>query len=242
MADLETRLRGLGARIDFPPTPDVAAAVRPRLDASGTRTARRRRRIAAIAFAAAVLAVVGVLAVPQARTAVLDWLGLGGVQIVRVGELPDLAPARPLELGEPVTLREARRRFRPSRLVEPGTLGVPDEVYFRSEPPGGQVAYLYGSRSSVRLVLTQFRGDSHPLVRKIVDAATRVERISIDGARGYWIEGAHFVAYVDERGNVRADTLAPARNVLLWQRGRLTLRLEGALTKSQALLLARRVA
>ncbi len=102
MAELDVALRELGREIEFPPTPDIASAVRGRLERP-----RRWRRPVAIALAVLAVAVGAVLAVPPARTAVLDWLGLSSVRIVRVDELPPTPAVERLELGRQVSLEQA---------------------------------------------------------------------------------------------------------------------------------------
>jgi hypothetical protein len=42
--EIEQSLRSLGARIEYPPTPDVARTVRRRLEEEQTQEARRARR------------------------------------------------------------------------------------------------------------------------------------------------------------------------------------------------------
>ena len=100
MSELEARLSELA--VEWPEAPDVAPRVRARLEA------RPRRRIwPRVAIPVAVVALVA--AVPPARSAVLDWLGLGGVKIERVPEAPTPAPTTtPLDLGERVPLPSAR--------------------------------------------------------------------------------------------------------------------------------------
>ena len=71
MADLELRLRDLGESIAYPPTPDLARAVRLRL-AERRLPWWRRRPALAIALAVLAVSVAAVLAVPPARTAV-EW-------------------------------------------------------------------------------------------------------------------------------------------------------------------------
>lgn len=60
---------------------------------------------------------------------------------------------------------------------------------------------------------------------------------------GYWIDGEPhlFFSYRDERGQLRQDRSRLAGNVLLWERGDLTLRIEGNLTKVEALRIAESV-
>ena len=62
----------------------------------------------------------------------------------------------------------------------------------------------------------------------------------MEGGRGIWLEGEpHGFYYLDEAGQPRDETLRLARNTLLWERGPLTFRLEGDLTREQALAVAR---
>ena len=62
----------------------------------------------------------------------------------------------------------------------------------------------------------------------------------IGGRQGYWVAGdPHTVLYLDPFGEVRENTVRLAGNTLLWQRGRLTLRLEGIGSREQAVAVAR---
>jgi hypothetical protein len=66
-----------------------------------------------------------------------------------------------------------------------------------------------------------------------------LERLTFDGGPAFWITGqAHRVFYRDKQGTIREETIRLAGNVLLWQRGALTLRLEGALDREEALRIA----
>jgi hypothetical protein len=118
MSELESRLRGLAAEVDYPPTPPIAATVIGRLEEErdgsatprrdGSATPRRRgvdpggrsrperrawRRLTtrtAILAAALVLLAAGVVAaaVPSVRDSVLRLVGLRGATIERVPALP----------------------------------------------------------------------------------------------------------------------------------------------------------
>ena len=64
----------------------------------------------------------------------------------------------------------------------------------------------------------------------------------VNGEPGFWIAGDfHEVLYLDANGESIADSVRLAGNVLLWEQGDLTLRLESALTKSEALRIARSI-
>ncbi len=254
MPDLERELRDLGAAIAFPPTPDLADPVRRRLAAS-ERAPRRFsfRRGAVLALAVLVVALGAVLAVPQARTAVLEWLGLRGVTIERVPAAPTTPAAgrtlreldAHLELGRRVTLDEARSAVRYPLVVPPAELGRPHALYLSEAAPGGQVAFVYRDEAEVTALFTEFRAElDEGFIHKTAGPGTEIEAVTVNGEPGWWLAGEpHEFVYVDpETREPRAETLRLATNTLLWQRGELTLRLEGDLTRDEALVIARAVA
>jgi hypothetical protein len=238
MPELDLALKELGRHVEFPPTPDVASAIRGRVDPQ-VRAARRSlfrrapsadaekwRRPVAIALAVLVVAIGAVLAVPPARTAILDWLGLRGVSIARVDELPPVSATEPLELGRRVTLEEA-----------PLWVLVPDE-----EPDGiyeghGRVSLLWGTPDRVRLLLTELQGQA--FIEKLIRPGSRVGSVTVGGEPGAWLEDPHVVIFKDLRGQARESTPRLAGKTLIWQHGEVTLRLEGDLTKEEALRIAR---
>src|ERR671923_2747821 len=98
MPELEQALVALGRELEFPPTPDLVGAVRERL---APRRAWRRPLV--FALAAVVVAFGIAMAVPPARSAILDFFHIGSVTVERVETLPR---AKPLPfstgLGPPV--------------------------------------------------------------------------------------------------------------------------------------------
>jgi hypothetical protein len=229
MAELETALRQLGGEVAFPPTPDLASAMREHLE----RPPRFWRRPLAIALAVVVVgAIAAVFAVPQSRSAILDWLGLRNVSVVRVEKLPAVPAQGRLDLGRQVPLDEAERRA--SWLLVPDS--EPDSVWVNKSLPGGKVSLLWGTPSNVRLLLTEFAGRSY--IEKVIDGDTQVERVKI-GDAGAWFQGPHVVMFQDRDGTFRESHAHLAGNTLVWQVGEVTLRLEGRLTKDEALRIAR---
>ena len=66
-----------------------------------------------------------------------------------------------------------------------------------------------------------------------------VEQVTVGGEPGYWFSGEpHFFAYRDAAGTLREEQTRLAGNTLIWQRGDLTLRLEGELPKEEAIRIA----
>src|SRR5580765_4160711 len=229
MAELETALGQLGGEVAFPPTPDLTSAIRGRLERPQPFW---RRPVALVLAVVAVAAVAAAFAVPQSRSAILDWLGLRNVSVVRVEKLPTVPARGRLDLGRPVTLAEAKRRA--PWLLLPDT--KPDSVWVSESLPGGKVSLLWGTPSNVRLLLTEFTGRTY--IEKVIGGDTRVERVKI-GDAGAWFEGPHVVMFQDRNGRFRESHARLARNTLVWQMGDVTLRLEGGLTKGQALRIAR---
>lgn len=254
MTPLELMLRESATEIAWPATPDLAAAVVPRIegvtprhtgdaDAPGRRRRSgatpmrgiRLRRPLAIAVAAFLLLAATAAAIPGVRDPILDWLGLRSVKVERVPRpLPEPRGAR-LGLGDHTTLAAARKQLEFTPVLPTG-LGAP-VVYHDTFPPGGQLALVYPHG----LLLTQFEGRLQTqYLLKFVGPGAKVDRVRIEGERGIWIHGTpHQFAYADRDGNLRTDSVRTAGDVLIWRRGELLLRLEGARSKAEALRIAR---
>ena len=207
---LEHELRALA--IEFPPEPDLHGRVLARLEP-------RRRVSLRLAIALAALAVVGALfAIPQTRAAILDFFRIGNVRVERV-ETIGSAPTGAI-LGERVTLDEARD----TASIE---LAVPSE--YRAVYLDGPFVTFELER---RVYLTQWGGNGPPLIQKQAGPGTRFEEVFVDDANALWIEGARHVVL---RGPYRRS----AGNVLIWERGEITYRLEGVPTLESAMEIAR---
>ena len=223
----EHELRALAAYVDFPAERNLAPAVRARLAGRP-----RRRRALVVALAALALAVAVAFAVPTARSAILRFLHLRGVRIELVDRLPEVRTAGPLDLGIQISLDDAERTagFRP---LTSTLLGRPDRVTW----DGAMVWFVYGD---VRLLVSQFLGTEHlDLVKKLVEPRTMITPVSIGGRRSFFLSGATHFLYLAPTHLVREERVRLARNVLLWERGPLTLRLEGQIELPEALRIAR---
>jgi hypothetical protein len=237
--DLERELRSLGAELSFPAAPDLVPSVRARLEAGPARRPLLRRPLVAV-LAALALAVAAAMAVPQARTAILEFLRIQGATVERVDEPPAVRRVD-LGLALPVSLAEARDGLAFEPLVPDfPELGRPDAIYLDRHAFGGQVVFLYGTEAEPRLLVSEFRGDTNPdFIAKEAGPETSIEPVTVDGEPGFWVSGEpHEFMYLGPDGEPRFDTIRLAGNALLWQRERLTLRIEGAITKERALALA----
>jgi hypothetical protein len=244
---LAAALASLGAELAYPSTPSLRNAVVARLEierAAGARPllARRalwsRRRVL-------VLATVGLLA--ALALAAAARLAIGAIEIrVQPGPPPSasLQPVEPGELGEPVSAREAfaLAGFEPSLPSGP----APDEAYV-IDGPFGEPGLLFAWRPSAiypavpgtdwGLVLMAFRGDGETVV-KTVERFEDLHDASVDGAPASWIPVEHTLQIETEHGS---RTFSVYGNVLIWEAGDLTYRLETSLDRASALAVARSI-
>jgi hypothetical protein len=274
-ADLERGLAELGRHVAYPETPDLVLAVRTRLAAQTPTRGRWSwlrepglRRALAVALAALLVLVGGGLAIsPEARDVVAERLGLKGVTIEHVPEVPTPQPTATAEptraagtpsptpsppgaalgLGVRMSLLEARTQVAFSIQV-PSALGVPDAVY---RPNENQVSLVYAPRTglppnaqaaSVGALLTEFRASlDDTLFGKGVPPNARLEEVQVNGERAFFISGAPHTFFVrDPNNNLRDERSRLAGNTLLWSRRAdgLTFRLESALGRDAAVEIA----
>jgi hypothetical protein len=242
MPELERQLRELGNALELPAAPDLVDIVRARIGEEREPRLRMRRSLV-LAIAVLGLALATAMAVPQARTAILEFLHIRGASVEKVPTLPSVSGAG-LDLGEPVSLDEARDAvsFEVAQPELPG-LGRPDSIYIDRATPGGQVFFLWGTETRPQILLTEFRGDlNRDLIGKQAGPETTIEPVNVGGAAGFWVAGAnHILYYLDREGEIQEETIRLSRNALLWERNDLTLRMEGDLGKERALELARTV-
>jgi hypothetical protein len=228
---LIAELRGLGARLEVPPPPDVRAAVRSRL------LARPRRRWRAIAAAVAVALLIAV--VPPARAAVAHavtgLLNFAGVRVRHGTPAPAASPS-PLPSLRSAGLDNARRMAHfPVRV--PVKLGVPEQVQLADPAPDGAprvVTLIYGG-GAIRL--DEFDGQLDQLFLK-TQAGPDASWVEVRGSPGLWFKAPHAVAYIDRQGVTHEETSRLAGPTLIWTDGTVTYRLEGFATLDTALAVA----
>jgi hypothetical protein len=229
--ELDQRLAALGATLEVPPAPDLVPAVLARLPA---RPRRRRpaRRTLAVAFAAVLLLAGAAMAAPPTRDAILRVLGLRGVRIERVPHLPALppGPGARFGLGRRIPLARARHAASFTALLPPGS----PAAYLGHDVPGGRISLMTGP-----VLIIEFRGTATPFVFKLIGPGTKAKLVRINGGPGVYLSGApHEVLFQTQTGQVQTDRVRLAGNVLMWQQGPVTIRIEGTHTLAQALALA----
>jgi hypothetical protein len=256
VTELERALVRLGGELAYPETPEVFAAVESRLAGAAPRRRTPSRRALVVALAALALAVAAAMAVPPARTAILEFFGLRGATVTRVDTLPTVEtetqppgpPVGELELGSPVPLEGGSVRVDWPYLLVPEALGPPDAAYHSNVLRDGKVSLVYepgagvprSRYTGVGILVTEFRGEVAPgYVAKLVEAGTAVERLSIGPYRALWLEGGpHFVAFTTPGGNFGEEVARLAGNTLLVEHGQVLVRIEGELERERAVEIA----
>jgi hypothetical protein len=213
MTDLELELLDLAPHLDVPPAPSLVGVVLARV---ARRRRRRRQLVFAVAIGFAALAVA--FAVPGSRAALLRFFHLRGATVSLVDRLPPVTARRPL--GDPIPLGTTSFRLLLPNGRRPAQVYAGDGGYWLRYPG---------------LLLFEFEsGPGTDIIKKAVTGTTDVEYVDVHGEPGIWIGGSHAV-YLPG-GPPRASGHA-----LIWQHGRLTLRLEAAVGRDRALAIARSV-
>jgi hypothetical protein len=247
--ELETTLREIGQRLDYPQPTAMANAVRARLR-EPRRAERRGFGFAPAFITLGLLAIVITLGSPDVRGAAGEFLHLRGIDIFRVPSVPATLP--PLQFsvaGERTTLDAARQRIRfTPRVGASADLGAPDDVFVETVGTTDRLTLVYRQRSGIPVsasagvsaLVVEARGTvDEALFAKAAGPGTRVEPVSVNGGQGFWLEGApHVFFYRDASGNIVNDTLRLAGNTLVWVQDGVTIRLEAQVAKERALQIA----
>ena len=223
MPELEHDLATLATELEWPETPDLAAAAVARVRGTAPRRRRLRRPRLAIAIAALILAVpAAALAFPGVR----EWLGL---RHVTVRTAPQQPRAQAHEFGARLPLATTARRARLTPLVPPALRGA--AAYERR---GALTLRGHG------LLLEQRRGSLYkPYLEKIVRVASDVRRVEIHGRPGLWFRTQHEYTWRTPPGGYVEQLPTRSAPALVWEQGGLILRLEGAhLTRARAIAIA----
>jgi hypothetical protein len=241
---LTAALAEFGRGVAFPPAPALAPAVTARLDAERARG--RRPRVPGLALLGRrrvlVLVAVGLLALLAIGGAARLAIGAFGVR-VQPGATPSpsLPAVQPSRLGDPVSERQAvaQARFEPA--LPPGP--APDEVYV-IDTVFGDAGILYAWRPSAAypqiegtgygLMLIAAQGDAE-FVTKSIDRFDALVNVKVNGERAFWIPAPHQVSVGTEHGS---ETFSVTGNVLIWQVGNVSYRLETSLGRAEAIALA----
>jgi hypothetical protein len=265
--DLEEQLTALGNTLDWPRTPDLAVVIHVHLPALrggraplaapgwGGSLGKSFRPRWALAAAAALIIAAALLAFPPSREAIAGWVNVHTI----FRQVPHLATPTPqppgplgsrLGLGGRATLVDAQKQIS-WHIAIPFALGQPDEVYLQPPPDApaqGEVTLVYATRpgipvagqTGVSLLVTEARGAvDQNFFGKMLGPNTTPEVVTVGGHPGYWISGPlNEFFFIDANGTFRSETARLAANTLILDYNGTVIRIEGNLTKAQALEIA----
>jgi hypothetical protein len=224
--NLEDRLHALAGDA-FPPTPDLARGWATNVPSQGPNVAQRwRRKGLAVAIATA-------FAVPTALAA-KALLTPAHIRILHTNTTP--SPPRPAttDLGESVATTRAAGHKAGFTIQTLAT--APEAIH---------VDHTIVTLTYDEVVITEAPTSTATpeLMLKTVGPDTRVERVSVGGAPGYFLTGApHEIGYFSREGGFALIPPRLAGTTLAFERDGLLIRIEGErLTKRRALALARRL-
>jgi hypothetical protein len=256
MPDLEEQLTGLGSELEWPPTPAFHLPLRADVVTFGRRPESPfRQNRWALAAAAVLLIVVTLLTYTPSRDAIAGWLDVHtNIHLVPHPPTPSPLPPGPLgerlNLGDRTTLDGAQTAVT-WKVHVPSSLGQPDAVFLKrppSGPSGGEVTLVYAQRPDIKptaltgvsVLVTEARGAvNETFFGKMLGPDSTVEDVSVGGHKGYWISGTpHDFAFTDANGNFYTETMRLATNTLVFDDNGTVVRIEGDMTKAQALQIA----
>lgn len=231
--DFESRLRGVAREFPYPPAPPLARATDLKSVAHRGGADRAWRLAGAIA-----LLVLALLAVPQVRAGLIEFIQIGAV---RINLIPPTAttPATPLasllDLASETTLAEARTRVGFSVLLPEG-FGPPDRVFVQDLGAPAVVLAWLNDDGSVRLSLHAIGPGSNvaPPLGKGLDknllnkyGYELLQITDVGGEHALWVEGQRLLIASD--GEMKSVRLVDSP-ALIWETFGVTYRLEGDFT------------
>jgi hypothetical protein len=247
--NLEAQLDLLSEDIQFPEAPDFSATIARSL-APRVQPVRWPRRVLLVAAVIALLLIAAV-SIPESRTALANWLGLGGIRIEFVDTLLDREDRVEIDssliVGEEIELEDANlTRGIPIRGL-PDT--IPVRVFERKDGSVTTVSLFYEPSAALPdigetgvgalLMQTDAPGEFIFLVKE-THPLERASFVQVGGTDGYWVQTGNLVATpFDPAGEFGIDQVSRRTgNVLLWQIGGITYRLETNLSRAEAIALA----
>lgn len=235
----EEEVQRLAQDFRYPPTPDIAAGMR-------YRTRRSARRVWRAVAVATVLLLLVILLVPSVRAFVLEVIRVGVVRIFLVE--PTSTPAGTqsntptgiptiLNLPGKTTLAEAQKLAENPILLPgyPSDLGQPGWVFVNQyDGPVITLVWLQpGTQDQVRLVLEML--NQRVVASKLYSSTGERQSTQVNGHPAEWLTDAHEVMYFSRNQEVSRPVTG---NVLIWQIGDLTSRLETKLPLEEAVKIA----
>jgi hypothetical protein len=251
--ELGRALRVVGRDVDLPPTPAILPGVLARIAEVERAPAWMQPRLSlpsrrrTLVLVAAVLLLVAAVAVASRLV-----IHIGAVTIGVVPSMPTPIPNEfesPEVFGDPTPIADAGSRagFAP---IVPAALGPPDHVWVGQAQAGfdptvvtTRIVMAWDPRPRLpaidRLpwgaVLMELEGEAEIISKSVASDTGTLEPARVDGGQASWTSGKHAMEIATATGR---EVVLVTGNVLVWQEGPLTFRLETALPKGEAIGIA----
>jgi hypothetical protein len=238
---LAVQLTSAGKSILYPTTPDLAAGF------LRQPFARPQRRLS-LALAAGLVLLTTLLAVPEVRARIVEFLQIGGVRITVPQEQPTRAATEtnePIKSGEfgsvvPVNLLDGESTLAGAReevnfpISLPNytaDLGEPDRVFVQDFDRREFVIIVWEDETGGTELALYILG---PGVQLTKSEPETLNFVTINGNVGAWVTGNHFLFF----GGDCCEGILVQAPALVWQVGELTYRIESALPLSEVIRIA----
>ena len=218
MDDLfEARITDIVKHFPYPPKPIKATTKTPLRFPS-----RLAHHVASLLLIAGLIAI----AIPDIRAAILDYLQIGNVTIYLDGFDSNDEPLRLDDVMGETDLETAQSMLKFEMLVPTDR---PDRVYVQNED---MVILVWIDGEKIDKALYQSRGFDWGTFKGRVKNVIQVE---VAGHYAVWIEVPHSVQFVYKDTAQEELTYFVSGNVLIWDAGNITYRLETMLTMEEAI-------
>src|SRR4051794_6818073 len=247
IAEIHTALSALRRDIDLPEAPALAGRVVSRLSADRAASTARRPlpgRALWTPRTRVVLATLAILALLTLAATARLVVGAVEVRVVPIqpttSRSPSTAPLDPDVLGAPVAHGDLADAAGFDVAIPAGR--PPGAAYVSASPDGAAIMAWFPDERSPSLaetpwglVLIEIPGPSDELLVKQVSAFEDTDEITLDGDRAFWIHAPHELVVVTDDAEERFHVEG---NVLVWEHGGITYRLETPLGLEAARRLA----
>lgn len=263
--EIETQIKALASAYPYPGTPDIAAAVNQHIRTKPAIHKQPDRRWAWAVATLMIIFIIAALSVPPVRAQILEFLQIGVIRVftsqatvtptplqiesAAQGTTSDSsAQATPWpdltgqvfpdinDLAGETTLDEARKQLSFPVLLPtyPPDLGPPDRVFLQDfEGPALLLVWL-DPKQNERVLLDLLMLGPGTFAQKTEPEV--IEHTVVNGEAALWTQGRHYL----HLGGSRYENmpLVVEGNILIWEQGGITYRLETNLSLEEAVKIA----
>lgn len=226
------RVQQAARHFTYPPTPDISSRIY-----TPTQRSFAPRRLVQLVAALVLVVLLSMFLVPEIRASVLEFLRLGAVRILQIEPTATITPPPNsiLALPNETTLEAAREQvdFQVLMPAYPQDVGLPDRVFVQNGISDMVSLVWLEPDQPHQIQFSLHILNSHGFAEK--GYIENIEETTVNSLWAVWMTDPHWFVYEPNSTQVRWFI---QHNVLLWEAGRLTYRVEGNITLEEARLIA----